>query len=170
MLRNGYFIFCLFWILRKCIDILFDVIPKSSSNETFTSFCIVSIFFFFPLIRAALDGRSTRVVVVLIQSSAMPAGDDAIASDKATALCASCELNAKSLLVLPHVDHLQGYAVRLENAFYDFAQNYYHVEARNIKSHREYLNKTTHLYLFVRHQFKMAFLNELKQDMHTAHK
>ncbi|KAI4461549.1 hypothetical protein MML48_5g00016715 [Holotrichia oblita] len=120
--------------------------------------------------RAALDGRSTRVVVVLIQSSAMPAGEDMIASEKATALCASCELNAKSLLVLPHVDHLQGYAVRLENAFYDFAQNYYHVEARNIKSHREHLNKTTHQYLFVRHQFKMGFLNELKQDIHTAHK
>lgn len=59
---------------------------------------------------------------------------------------------------------------RLENAFYDLAQNYYHHEARNIKSHRDHLNKTTHQYLFVRHLFKMGFLNELKQDGHAAHK
>ena len=35
---------------------------------------------------------------------------------------------------------------------------------------RDYLNKTTHLYLFVRHQFKIGFLNELKRDVHTAYK
>jgi hypothetical protein len=58
----------------------------------------------------------------------------------------------------------------LENAFYDLAQNYYHHEARNIKAHRDHLNKTTHQYLFVRHLFKIGFLNELKQDGHTAHK
>jgi hypothetical protein len=57
---------------------------------------------------------------------------------------------------------------RLENAFYDLAKNYYNHEARNIKSHRDHLNKTTHQYLFVRHLFKMGFLNELKQDGHTA--
>lgn len=93
-----------------------------------------------------------------------------MASERATALCASCELTAKSLYVLPHDDHLQGYAVRLENAFYDLAQIYYHSEIRNIKSHREHLNKTNHQYLIVRHQFKMAFLNELRQDNNTAHK
>lgn len=59
---------------------------------------------------------------------------------------------------------------RLENAFYDLAQNFYHLEARIVKNHRDHLNKTTHQYLFVRHQFKMGFLNELKQDQHTAHK
>jgi hypothetical protein len=57
---------------------------------------------------------------------------------------------------------------RLENAFYELAQSYYHGEARKVKSHRDFLNKTTHQLLFVRHQYKIAFFNELKQDSHTA--
>ena len=56
----------------------------------------------------------------------------------------------------------------MENAFYELAQNYYHLETKNIKIHRDHLNKTTHHYLFVRHQFKMGFLNELKQDRQAA--
>lgn len=122
-------------------------------------------------LRAALEGRNTRITVVLVQQTLpLPAGEDLLAAERAAALCGSCELNTKSLFVLPLGDHLQGYTVRLETAFCDLAQNYYHHEARNIKSHRDHLNKTTHQYLFVRHQFKMGFLNELKQDNHTAHK
>lgn len=123
------------------------------------------------MFRAALEGRNTRITVVLIQQTLpLPVGEDVLAAERAASLCASCELNTKSLFVLPLGDHLQGYTVRLETAFYDLAQNYYHHEARNIKSHRDHLNKTTHQYLFVRHQFKMGFLNEMKQDHHTAHK
>lgn len=33
---------------------------------------------------------------------------------------------------------------RLENAFYELAQSYYHTEARKVKSHKDFLNKTTH--------------------------
>ncbi|KAJ8917803.1 hypothetical protein NQ315_010709 [Exocentrus adspersus] len=121
--------------------------------------------------RAALEGRNSRITVVLIQNTLpLPAGEDLLASERAIALCSSCELNSQSLFVLPHGDHLQGYAIRLENAFYEFAQTYYHNEAKNVKSHKEHINKNTHQYLFVRHQFKMGFLNELKQDVHTAHK
>ncbi|KAK7871870.1 hypothetical protein R5R35_006453 [Gryllus longicercus] len=121
--------------------------------------------------RVALAGRNTRIAVVLIQQTApLPTGEDMTAAERATALCTSCELNAKSLFVLPHGDHLHGYTVRLENVFYDLALNYYHHEARNVKSHRDQLNKTTHQYLFVRHQLKIGFLNELKQDSHTAQK
>ena len=43
-------------------------------------------------------------------------------------------------------------------------------EIRAVKAHRDYLNKTTHLYLFVRHQFKCGLLNELKRDLHAAYK
>ncbi|XP_049939900.1 trafficking protein particle complex subunit 11 isoform X1 [Schistocerca serialis cubense] len=121
--------------------------------------------------RVALDGRNTRLAVVLIQQTvSLPTGEDVLAAERAAALCTSCELNPKSLFVLPHEDHLHGYTIRLENAFYDLAQAYYHHEARNVKGHREQLNKTTHQYLFVRHQFKVGFLNELKQDNHTAQK
>ncbi|XP_035690979.1 trafficking protein particle complex subunit 11-like isoform X2 [Branchiostoma floridae] len=121
------------------------------------------------VVRASLQGRSTRVAVVLIQKNApLPPGEDMVAAERAAALCSACELSAKSLFVLPHTDHLLGYIIRLENAFYELAQNYYHMEARRVKSHKEFLNKTTHQLLFVRHQFKIAFYNEMKQDTHTA--
>jgi hypothetical protein len=122
-------------------------------------------------LRAALEGRNTRITVVLIQNTLpLPPGEDILASDRAISLCASCELNANSLFVLPHGDHLHGYALRLESAFYEFAQTYYQNEIKNVRSHKEHLNKNSHQYLFVRHQFKMGFLHELKQDIHTAHK
>ena len=53
---------------------------------------------------------------------------------------------------------------------HEMAQNYYHSEIKNVRSHRDLLNKSTHLYLYVRHQFKLGFLNELKGDFHTAYK
>ncbi|MGH0122145.1 UNVERIFIED_CONTAM: hypothetical protein FKN15_042916 [Acipenser sinensis] len=58
--------------------------------------------------------------------------------------------------------------VRLENAFYEHAQTYYYTELRRVKSHKEFLNKTTHQLLFVRHQFKIGFFSELKQDTQNA--
>lgn len=33
---------------------------------------------------------------------------------------------------------------RLENQFFELSQNYYHTEARKVKAHKEFLNKTTH--------------------------
>lgn len=117
------------------------------------------------VVRHSLSSRATKVAVVLIQKNTpLPPGEDVVAAERAAALCASCELSAKSLFVLPCVDHLLGYTIRLENAFYELAQSYYHTEARRVKAHKEFLNKTTHQLLFVRHAFKVAFLNELKQE------
>ncbi|RZF39728.1 hypothetical protein LSTR_LSTR011137 [Laodelphax striatellus] len=121
-------------------------------------------------VRSSLDGRNTRIAVVLLQQKASsPTGEDIVAAERAAALCNASEINQKSLFVLPHGDHLHGYTLRLENAFYELAQSYYQAEIRHIKSHREHLNKTTHQYLFVRHQFKMGFLNEMRQDLRSAH-
>ncbi|XP_062584990.1 trafficking protein particle complex subunit 11-like [Saccostrea cucullata] len=121
------------------------------------------------IVRNSLHGRGTKVAVVLIQKNApLPPGEDMVAAERAASLCSACDLSAKQLYVLPHTDHLIGYTIRLENAFYELAQSYYHGEARKVKSHRDFLNKTTHQLLFVRHQFKIAFFNELKQDSHTA--
>ncbi|XP_054725000.1 trafficking protein particle complex subunit 11-like [Uloborus diversus] len=121
------------------------------------------------LLRENLQGRSTRVALVLIQKrAALPGTDDQIASERAASLCSACDLSGKTLFVLPHSDHLYGYTLRLQNAFYELAQTYYHHESRRIKNHRDFLNKTTHQLLFVRHQFKVAFLTELKQDVGTA--
>lgn len=119
--------------------------------------------------RAALEERDTRILVVLIQNN-LPIPEDPLAAERAIALCSSCELNSQSLYVLPHGQHLLGYTIRLENAFFEFCQNYYHGHVKNVKMHKEHLNKNSHQYLYVRHQFKMAFFNELKQDIHTAHK
>ncbi|XP_052268585.1 trafficking protein particle complex subunit 11-like isoform X2 [Dreissena polymorpha] len=121
------------------------------------------------IVRNSLQGRGTKVSVVLIQKNApLPPGEDVVAAERAASLCSACELSAKHLYVLPQTDHLIGYTIRLENAFYELSQAYYHGEARKVKSHKDFLNKTTHQLLFVRHQFKIAFFNELKQDTHTA--
>ncbi|RUS82473.1 hypothetical protein EGW08_009779 [Elysia chlorotica] len=121
------------------------------------------------IVRNSLQGRNTKIAVVLIQKNApLPPGEDMMAAERAVSLCSTCDISAKSLYVLPHTDHLIGYTMRLENAFYEQAQAYYHQEARKVKSHKDFLNKTTHQLLFVRHQFKSAFFNELKQDSHTA--
>ncbi|CAG4948060.1 unnamed protein product [Colias eurytheme] len=122
-------------------------------------------------IRAAVEGHATKVAVVVVQSGLSPPPSEyMLGAERAQALCSACEIQSKSLFVLPHSDHLMGYIIRLENAFYDIAQNYYHHETKNIKQHRDHLNKTTHQYLFVRHQFKLGFLNEMKQDFSTANK
>ncbi|XP_054846122.1 trafficking protein particle complex subunit 11 isoform X1 [Eublepharis macularius] len=121
------------------------------------------------IVRQSLQGRNTKVAVVLIQKKTpLPPGEDVIASERAAALCNACDLSGKSLFVLPHTDHLVGYIIRLENAFYEHAQTYYYTEIRRVKSHKEFLNKTTHQLLFVRHQFKIAFFSELKQDTQNA--
>ncbi|XP_055488023.1 trafficking protein particle complex subunit 11 isoform X2 [Leucoraja erinacea] len=121
------------------------------------------------IVRQSLQGRNTKVAVVLIQKKTpLPPGEDLIASERAAALCNACDLSGKSLFVLPHTDHLVGYIIRLENAFYEHAQTYYYTEIRRVKSHKEFLNKTTHQLLFVRHQFKTAFFSELKQDTQNA--
>lgn len=64
--------------------------------------------------RAALEGRSTKVALVLIQCDVPPPPDseDIVATERATALCGACELPPNLLYVLPHGDHLSGYISR----------------------------------------------------------
>ncbi|XP_041711269.1 trafficking protein particle complex subunit 11 isoform X2 [Coregonus clupeaformis] len=51
--------------------------------------------------------------------------------------------------------------IRLENVFYEHVQTYYYNEIRRVKSHNDFVNKTTH-------QFKIAFFGELKLDTNNA--
>jgi len=121
-------------------------------------------------LRASLVGRGTKIVVVLMQSSP-PLNEDILAADRAAAFCQVCELSPKSLFVIPcRSDHLQGYILRLESAFYELCQSSYHLSSKAVRGHRDQLNRTNHGYLFVRHQFKMGFYHELKQDFAMAHK
>lgn len=119
------------------------------------------------VVRASLQGRNTKLAVVLIQNKTpMQPGDDpgSSAVTRANALCSACELSAKSLFVLPITDHVLGYVTRLEGAFFELAQSYYYAECRQIEAHKEFLNKTTHQLLFPRHRFKIAFFHEMMQE------
>jgi len=60
------------------------------------------------------------------------------------------------------------YYFRLQNALLDLAKTYYLQEIKMVKNHKDHLNKTTHRYLFVRHNFKMGFFSELKQEDRAA--
>lgn len=46
---------------------------------------------------------------------------------------------------------------RLENAFYEHAQTYYYNEIRRVKSHKEFLNKTTHQVWKKSHEWEADF-------------
>ena len=63
--------------------------------------------------RNSLQGRGTKVAVVLIQKNApLPPGEDVVAAERAASLCSACDLSAKHLYVLPQTDHLIGYTIR----------------------------------------------------------
>lgn len=54
-------------------------------------------------------------------------------------------LNMRRCVCCVPVDFVYSlYTCRLENAFYEHAQTYYYNEIRRVKSHKEFLNKTTH--------------------------
>ena len=125
--------------------------------------------FLISFVRTKIGKRNTRLAIVLIQSGVSMPGEDTGAAEKAATLCASCDLPAKHLFVLPHSDtHLLGYTVRLENALSEIAGGFYLGELKSVRGHKDYLNKTTHQLLFVRHQFKMGFHNEMRNDPQNA--
>ncbi|CAN7985414.1 unnamed protein product [Ixodes hexagonus] len=120
-------------------------------------------------LRANLQGRNTRVALVLVQNNlSIPVGDNVLATERAHALCSTCDLLPKALFVLPYSDHLFGFILRLENAFLEITQGYYLNECKRVKAHKDFANKSTHQQLLIRHQFKIAFLHELKQDPGVA--
>ncbi|VDN21234.1 unnamed protein product [Dibothriocephalus latus] len=120
-------------------------------------------------VRSNLQSRDTKVVVVLLQKHApVPVGDDLNATERAQNLCSTCDLPVKHLFVLQLTGFMFGCITRLETEMHDMASNYYHNAAKRVKSHRTSLNKTNHQLLFVRHEFKIAFFDELKQDQNLA--
>lgn len=82
--------------------------------------CSIKFFNDYIFFRAALDGRSTKIAVVLIQHALqpLPGAEDVVATERATALCGACDLTAKFLYILPHADHLLGYISRFLIVFF----------------------------------------------------
>ncbi|KRZ19260.1 Trafficking protein particle complex subunit 11 [Trichinella zimbabwensis] len=118
-------------------------------------------------IRHSFYGRNPYLALVLVQSFVTLPTDE-LATQKAAELCSSCELSSKLLFILPQSEHLFGYVVRLEFAFYDLAQNYYQNELKLLKSKKEALSRTVSQRLYVRYSFKQGFFSELRQDAHSA--
>ncbi|XP_055529161.1 trafficking protein particle complex subunit 11 isoform X2 [Wyeomyia smithii] len=119
-------------------------------------------------LKNSLQGRNTRLAVVLLQKGAsIPQGDDLLASERASHLTSTCDITAKMLFVLPHNDHLMNHILRLQSAFLELAQSYYTQMMKQIRSHREQLTES-HQMLKIRHQFKLGFISELKLDQSNA--
>lgn len=119
-------------------------------------------------LKNSLQERNTRLVLVLLQKAApLPHGEDMLASERAASLTNACGISTKMLFILPHTDHLVGYTSRLESALLEMAQGYYTLMAKRIRTHRDQLTSSHHV-LKIRHQFKLGFVSELRQDFSTA--
>ncbi|KAL5016623.1 hypothetical protein ScPMuIL_006212 [Solemya velum] len=88
------------------------------------------------IVRNSLQGRGTKVAVVLIQKNALCRRVKMWWQRREQPLSAVPVTVGKHLYVLPHTDHLIGYTIRFENAFYEMGQSYYHGEAER-SSHTE---------------------------------
>ncbi|KAH8301204.1 hypothetical protein KR018_007509 [Drosophila ironensis] len=121
-------------------------------------------------LKNALQERNTRLCLVLLQKAApLPPGEDLLAAERAASLTTACGITSKMLFILPHTEHLTGYALRLESAFLDMAQSYYALMSKRIRNHRDQLT-SAHTTLKIRHQFKLGFVAEMRQDLSTAQK
>ncbi|XP_062553378.1 trafficking protein particle complex subunit 11 isoform X2 [Armigeres subalbatus] len=119
-------------------------------------------------LKNSLQGRHTRIAVVLLQKgTVLPQGDDLLASERAAHLTNNCDINAKMLFVLTHNDHLMGQILRLQSAFLELAQSCYTQIMKQIRSHKDQLTEN-HKMLRIRHLFKLGFISELKLDQLNA--
>ncbi|XP_064547367.1 trafficking protein particle complex subunit 11 [Drosophila montana] len=121
-------------------------------------------------LKNALQERNSRLCLVLLQKSApLPPGEDMLAAERAASLTTACGITSKMLFILPHTEHLMGYTQRLESAFLDMAQSYYALMSKRIRTHRDQLS-AAHTTLKIRHQYKLGFVAEIRQDFSTAQK
>eukprot|EP00124_Ichthyophonus_hoferi_P003484 Ihof_evm1s304 gene=Ihof_evmTU1s304 len=121
-------------------------------------------------IRAGLQGRETRLVVVLIQQHATPK-DESQTEARAIIFRRTCEVEGKnSLFILPMNDNkdLNVYVRRLESVFRDLAVQYTEDCQRRIKNHRLDATGLPAQILVVRHQFKLGFLAEMAENHSDA--
>ncbi|CAF0724301.1 unnamed protein product [Brachionus calyciflorus] len=122
------------------------------------------------LVRQSLLDRNTRIILILIQKHPnIPVdGDSGLTKERYPSLCNACSIKTNHLFLL-HVEYLQGYIMKLEEeAFNEPTQTYYNLEIKAVKFKRDSLIKVTHQYLFVRLPIKIAFFNEMKQDIFKA--
>jgi len=115
--------------------------------------------------KEALKGRGTKIAIILMQNEKSVGSSESV-----TTFCTECQISPRSLFVIALQDSLLPTIIRLETSLHELSQNFYHLEIKYVRSHNEALNKSTHLLLMVRHMFKIAYFNEMKSDLHSAHK
>ncbi|XP_022665892.1 trafficking protein particle complex subunit 11-like isoform X3 [Varroa jacobsoni] len=116
-----------------------------------------------------LSGRDSRLCLVLVQRRASsPVSDNKLAAERAHELTQACEIPLKALFVLQYTEHLLGFIMRLETAIMEQAKGYYSAEYRRMAGQNQLVTKGTYQLLCIRHHFKMATFQELKQDASVA--
>lgn len=121
-------------------------------------------------VRTLLNGRHTKIVLILLQSEPITHSDDQTYKENVGKLCLECDINPKSFFIIP-INELQlmlSYVQRIEQIILDLAKNYYVAQTKSVKSHKEQLNKSTQIYLYIRHEFKLGFFHEIRQIYNTA--
>lgn len=124
-------------------------------------------------VRNSLAGRQTRIVlIILLQQANMvaPLMDDSAQKEIIARLCTDCDLHVKSLYTIStaEVHLIPGLVQRMEQVILELAKGYYLAQAKSVKAHKDQLNKSSQLYLSIRHEFKLAFFNEIRLINNTA--
>ena len=124
-------------------------------------------------LRQSLQGLSTRIQLVLIQSRVFLASHsgsaaDQMAAKRMTGLAQICGIQGDQLFQLPHTERMMDCILKIEISLVDQAMLYYAHRIKTVRAHKDLLSKPTHLSLFVRHQFKTGFFSEMKKDLSSA--
>ncbi|KAG4077438.1 hypothetical protein HA402_002865 [Bradysia odoriphaga] len=114
-------------------------------------------------LKNSLQGRNTKIAVVLLQKDSPIPSTDVIAVERSANLTSKCDITSKMLFVLSINEHLMG----MSPAFVDFGQSYYKQMTQQVRVHRDQLT-TSHQFLKIRHQFKLGFIAEMRFDYSAA--
>jgi len=145
------------WMFKH-LNLIPSVIVLFFSNPSSTSVSSVV-----NKVRQALSGvRQTKLAVVLLQEAAD--------QETITSICTECSIPSRAVFCLPPTSSEIKHVLEIEDTLQELASNYYHGQIKTVKSHRDQLNKATHLQLLIRHSFKIGFLSEFKGDLNSAYK
>lgn len=169
-------------VKRTCLAAFFRAELISMDVELRYRWCYSRARTAFPRVSATTSRYGPNAVCLSV--------DDVYSSERdqmANTLCTYFDIPKRSLCVLPVLpqpDNLSAWIdrcvtrrsclrrtaclFRLEQTFIESSQNYYMNEIRGVKKHKETLNNITHQLLHIRHQFKVGFFSELKQDIPSA--
>ena len=130
----------------------------------FSSPVLSSVSFMVSQVRMALASRQTKLAVVILEEKCD--------QDTITAICTECSIPARAVFCMapPSSSQVTAPVLEFEETLQELASNYYHAQIKTVKSHRDHLNKATHLGLLVRHSFKIGFFCEVKGDLNSAYK